>query len=186
MTLSGISASLHRFMAAHTTGVRRGESGMSVDDSIALTRSGYEKIERELDRLRTVDRPSAADRIRESKQFGEVSENAEYENARNELSLIEGRVQELRAILQNSHVLQDDEIPTDHVGIGSIVKVMDLELDEEWEFTLVHPVEADPNNDRVSDESPVGRNLLGKKAGDEVDIAVPDGKIRYRIDSIRK
>jgi transcription elongation factor GreA len=159
---------------------------MSTDYHIVLTSSGYEKIEKELDRLRTIDRHLVADRIRDAKQFGEFSENAEYEDAKNEQALVEGRIQELRRILQNSVILQEEDIPTDTVGIGSIVKVTDMEHGDDWEFTMVGFVESDPDNDMISDESPIGQALFGRKAGEEVDITIPDGTIRYRIDSIRK
>lgn len=159
---------------------------MSTEHRIVLTPGGYEKIEKELARLRTVERREVADRIRESKQFGEFSENAEYEDAKIEQAFVEGRIQDLRRILQLAQVLDDNEIPTDRVGLGSIVTVRDIETGDEWEFTLVGSVESDPDNDRISDESPVGEALLGKKIGDEVDIAVPDGHILYRIENIRK
>jgi transcription elongation factor GreA len=153
---------------------------------IILTQPGYDKIEKELDHLRTVERHQVADRIRDAKQFGELAENAEYEDAKNEQAFVEGRIQELRRILQNAHILTDEEIPTDTVGVGSIVKVRDLDMDDEWEFTLVGFVESDPDNDKISDESPIGESLLGKSVGDEVSVTVPDGQIRYRIESIRK
>ncbi len=159
---------------------------MSLDNQVVLTPQGYEKIERELERLRTVDRREVADRIRDSKQFGEFTENAEYEDAKIEQAFVEGRIQDLRRILQLAQVLNVKEIPTDKVGIGSIVKVKDLEADEDWQFTLVGSIESDADNDRISDESPVGQALLGKKVGDEVTVAVPDGHVRYRVIKIRK
>src|SRR5437016_1340524 len=159
---------------------------MSVDYEIVLTPQGYQKIEQELERLRTVDRREVADRIRDSKQFGEFTENAEYDDAKIEQAFVEGRIDDLRHILQLAQVLDEKEIPTDHVGIGSIVTVKDLDADEDWEFTLVGSIESDPDNDRISDESPVGQALLGKKEGDQVKVAIPDGHIRYRIIKIRK
>lgn len=159
---------------------------MTTEPTILLTAQGYEKIERELERLRTVGRSGVADRIRDAKQFGEAAENAEYEDAKIEQAFVEGRIQDLRRILQHAQVLDADEIPTDRVGIGSIVTVRDLETDEDWEFTLVGSVESDPDNDRISDESPVGEALVGKKVGEEVDVSVPAGVIRYRVESIRK
>lgn len=159
---------------------------MSLEHQVVLTPQGYEKIEKELERLRTVDRREVADRIRDSKQFGEFTENAEYEDAKIEQAFVEGRIQELRRVLQLAQVIDESEIPTDSVGIGSIVTVKDIEMDEDWEFTMVGSMESDPDNDRISDESPVGQSLLGKKVGDEVNVAVPDGQIRYRVVSIRK
>lgn len=159
---------------------------MSTDQSIVLTRAGHDRIEKELERLRTVQRREVADRIREAKQFGEFTENAEYEEAKIEQAFVEGRIQDLRRILLNARVLENDEIPTDMVGIGSIVTIKDLSLDEDWELTIVGSVESDPDHDRISDESPVGEALLGCKVGDEVDVEAPGGHIRYRVESIRK
>src|SRR5579862_7223953 len=159
---------------------------MSSEFRILMTRAGHEKIEKELEHLRMVERPQIADRIRDSKQFGEVTENAEYEDAKNAQALVEGRIQELRRVLQLSQVLHEDEIPTDFVGLGSVVSVTDEETGEDWEFTLVGSVESDPDNDRISDESPIGEALVGKRVGEAVDIDIPDGQIRYRINSIRK
>jgi len=159
---------------------------MSVDFEIVLTKQGLEKIEKELDHLRTVSRPNVADRIRDAKDFGEFAENAEYEDAKNEQAIVEGRIQELRHVVQNCHILEDDEIPTDIVGLGSIVKLTDLDNDDEWELTLVGYVESDPDNDRISDESPIGEAIFGHKVGDVVTVNIPDGVVRYRIDNIRK
>jgi len=159
---------------------------MSTEHRIVLTPSGYEKIEKELERLRTVERREVADRIRESKQFGDFTENAEYEDAKIEQAFVEGRIQDLRRILQIAQVLDEGDIPTDRVGLGSIVTVRDVADGETWEFTLVGSVESDPEHDRISDESPIGEALLGKKIGDEVNITIPDGHILYRVENIRK
>jgi transcription elongation factor GreA len=159
---------------------------MSTEFNIILTPEGHAKIEKDLEQLRTVDRAEVADRIRDAKQFGEFSENAEYEEAKNQQALVEGRIQELRHILQIAHVLRPEEIPTDEVGIGSRVTVKDLDEGDKWEFTLVGSVETDPDNDRISDESPIGQALLGKKVGEEVTVTIPDGQIRYRVEKIRK
>src|SRR5512140_2428446 len=159
---------------------------MSTDHRIVLTATGYARIEKELEHLRTVERHEVAERIRDAKQFGEFSENAEYEEAKIEQAFVEGRIQDLRRILQHAQVLEESDIPTDSVGIGSIVTVTDMGNEEEWQFTLVGSVESDPANDKISDESPIGEALFGKAVGDEVDVTVPDGLIRYRIDSITK
>jgi transcription elongation factor GreA len=159
---------------------------MSTEYRIVLTPEGYEKIDKELERLRTVERHAVADRIRDAKQFGEFTENAEYEEAKKEQAFIEGRIQELRHVLQNAQILQDDEIPTDAVGIGSLVTVTEVDTGDEWEFKLVGSFESDPDNDKISDESPIGEALFGKRVGDTVDVTIPDGQIQYRIDQIRK
>jgi transcription elongation factor GreA len=159
---------------------------MSTEYRIILTPEGYEKIDKDLERLRTVERHNVADRIRDAKQFGEFTENAEYEEAKKEQAFIEGRIQELRHVLQNATILQDDEITTDTVGIGSLVTITDIDTGDDWEFKLVGSFESDPDNDKISDESPIGEALYGKKVGDTVDVTVPDGQIKYRIDNIRK
>lgn len=159
---------------------------MSSDDRIILTLAGYEKMERELDRLRTLGRRQVADRIRESKQFGDIAENSEFEEAKLEQAFVEGRIREIQQVLQIAHVVEPDDVSTDTVGIGSIVTVSDAEFGETWEFTIVGSIESDPDNDRISDESPVGRAVMDRKVGDEVTVAAPDGRIRYRVESIRK
>jgi transcription elongation factor GreA len=159
---------------------------MSTEYRIVLTPEGYEKIDKELEHLRTVERHQVADRIRDAKQFGEFTENAEYEEAKKEQAFIEGRIQELRHVLQNSQILQDEDIPTDSVGIGSLVTVTDTETGDEWEFKLVGSFESNPDQDKISDESPIGEALFGKKPGDVVDVIIPDGQIQYRVEKIRK
>ncbi len=159
---------------------------MNMDHRIVLTSGGYQKILKELEHLRTVHRREVADRIRDSKQFGELTENAEYEDAKIEQAFIEGRIQDLKHIIQSAQVLEEDEIPVDTVGLGSIVTVLDLDEKEEWEFTLVSSIESNPDEDKISDESPIGEQLFGKRIGDEVNVKIPDGKIRYRIEKIRK
>jgi transcription elongation factor GreA len=159
---------------------------MSDDIQIMLTPEGHQKLERRLDYLRNVQRREVAERIRDSKQFGDLAENAEYENAKTEQALIEGQISELRRVLQVAQVLENSDIPTDHIGIGSIVRMTNLDSDDDWEFTIVGSFEADPDKDLISDESPFGEALLGKHVGDAVTIRVPDGEMRYRIESIRK
>jgi transcription elongation factor GreA len=159
---------------------------MSGDDMIVLTRAGKEQIEKELERLCTQERREVAERIRESKQFGEFSENAEYEDAKIAQAFVEGRIGDLRRVLQHARVLNDDEIPDTHVGLGSIVTIRDTRTNEDWEVQIVGSVEADPNEDRISDQSPVGLALMDHKVGDTVTVAVPNGKVQYRIINIRK
>ncbi|MDI6828289.1 MAG: transcription elongation factor GreA [Armatimonadota bacterium] len=159
---------------------------MTVEKELILTPEGLKKIEEELEHLRTVHRKAVAERIRESKQFGELSENAEYEEAKNEQAFIEGRILELKRILQNAHVIEADEVHTDDVGVGSKVTVRDLDTNEEWVYTIVGSVEADPGENRISDESPVGQALIGKKVGDIVTVEIPAGAAKYEITKIAK
>jgi transcription elongation factor GreA len=159
---------------------------MSQEAEIVLTPRGHDKLEQRLDYLRNVQRREVAERIRDSKQFGDLTENAEYEDAKTEQALVESQISELRRVLQIAQVLDYNTIPTDYVGIGSIIKMTSLDDGDEWEFTLVGSVEADPDNDLISDESPIGEALVGKSVGDKVCIQVPNGAVQYRIDSIRK
>src|SRR5689334_24109030 len=146
---------------------------MAQEAGIVLTPSGHEKLEQKLEYLRNVQRREVAERIRDSKQFGDLTENAEYEDAKTEQALVEGQISELRRVLQIAQILDITSVPTDYVGIGSIVKMTSLDTDDVWEFTLVGSVEADPDNDLISDESPIGQALVGKKVGDTVSIQVP-------------
>lgn len=159
---------------------------MAQEAEIILTPRGHDKIERRLEYLKNVQRREVAERIRDSKQFGDLTENAEYEDAKTEQALVESQISELRRVLQIAHVLTEEDIPTDYVGLGSIVKMTNIDTGDTWEFTLVGSVEADPDNDLISDESPIGEALVGRKVGEVVSINVPNGVVRYRIDSIRK
>jgi transcription elongation factor GreA len=153
-------------------------------EEIVLTPSGYQELAQELESLRTTERRDVAERIRDAITYGELTENSEYEDAKNAQAFLEGRIEDLKHIMQIARPLDLEEIPTDHVGLGSVVTVNDE--DDDWEFTLVSPVEANPNRDKISDESPVGEALLGKKVGDAVTVTTPAGKTRYTVVAIRK
>jgi len=159
---------------------------MQAEKEVILTARGLKKIEDELDQLRTVHRKRVADRIRESKQFGELSDNSEFEDAKNEQAFVEGRIEELRQILASARVVENEDVLTDQVGIGSVVEVKDLETGDIWKFTIVGTFEADPSEDRISNESPVGQALMGKRVGEVAVIDIPAGKARYEIVSIGK
>ncbi|MCW3060287.1 MAG: transcription elongation factor GreA [Capsulimonas sp.] len=154
-------------------------------EEIVLTAAGYKELSEELDKLRTTERREVAERIRDAITYGELTENSEYEDAKNAQAFLEGRIEDLKHIMQIARPMENDEIPTDYVGLGSIVMVTD-DIGDEWEFTLVSPVEANPNIDKISDESPVGEALFGKKVGDTVSVTVPAGKNKYLITAIRK
>src|SRR5579862_7980034 len=128
---------------------------MSQEAEIVLTPRGHDKLEQRLEYLRNVQRPTVAERLRDSKQYGDLTENAEYEDAKTEQALVESQISELRRVLQVAQVLEEANIPTDHIGIGSVVEMTNLDNDDAWELTLVSSVEADPDNDMISDESPV-------------------------------
>lgn len=154
---------------------------MEGEKEIVITREGLKKVQEELEHLRTVHRREVADRIRDSKQFGELSENSEYEDAKTEQAFVEGRILELKRILQSAHVIETDDINTDTVDVGSRVRVRDVKSGDEWEYTIVGSIEADPLENRISNESPVGEALIGKRAGDIVEVETPGGKAEYEI-----
>ena len=118
--------------------------------------------------------------------YGDLTENAEYEAAKNAQAFIEGRILDLKRILANARTLVEDEVPTDAVGLGSMVTVRDLDYGDEWTLTLVSPFEADPDKDRISNHSPVGRALMGRRAGDAVTVKTPGGETHYEIAQIGK
>ncbi|WP_313757830.1 transcription elongation factor GreA [Tissierella sp.] len=153
---------------------------------VFLTEDGLKKLEDELDELKTVRRKEIAEKIKQALSFGDISENSEYDQAKNDQAQLEERIAKLETMLRNAKIIDEDDITTDVVGIGSKVLVKDLEYDEEMEFIIVGSAEADPYNGKISNESPVGSALLGHKSEDVVEVVVPDGKIEYQILTITR
>lgn len=153
---------------------------------VFLTLMGLKRLEDELDILKTVKRKEIAGRIKQALDFGDISENSEYDQAKNDQAQLEDRIAKLEMMLRNARIIDEDDIRTDEVGIGSKVTVKDLEYEEEMEYTIVGSAEADPFAGKISNESPLGSILLGKKPGDTVDVLVPDGIIKYEILTINK
>ena len=150
------------------------------DKEIVLTRDGLKKLEDELDELKTVHRREVNERIRQAKEFGDISENAEYEDAKQEQSFLEGRIGTLEAQLKNAEVIEKGN--GDRVGIGS--KVVILGEDGKETFTIVGSAEASPREGRISNESPVGAALMGHKKGDKVIVQAPAGSVTFTVVSI--
>ena len=146
-----------------------------------LTREGLKKLEEELNYLRTVRRAQVAERLHNAQEDGELIENAEYEDAKNEQAFVEGRILDIKSIIENA-ILIDEKHATDHVAIGSTVTVETN--DGRQKFTIVGAPEADPRNGKISNESPVGRALLGHKKGEQVNVKVPAGDFAYKIVAI--
>ncbi len=160
---------------------------MQTQKEIILTQVGLDKLEEELERLRTVHRKRVAERIRDAMDMGgELADNTEFEEAKNEQAIVEGRIDELKQIIATARVIDDSEVSTDCVDVGSIVKVKDLENEDEWEWTIVGTIEANPAEDRISNESPVGQSLIGKKVGEVATVEIPAGIAKYEIMGIRK
>jgi transcription elongation factor GreA len=143
-----------------------------------ISKDGLEKLRAELEEILSVRRPEIAQRIHDAKEHGDLSENAEYEDAKNEQAFVEGRIQTLEAMIKNAAII-DEHTSTDHVQIGSTVKVKGEEGPET--FMIVGSAEARPADGRISNESPVGRALLGRKKGDKVVVKVPAGDFAYTI-----
>ncbi len=156
------------------------------DKEVILTPSGLKKLEEELEHLKTVKRREVAERIKIAIGYGDISENSEYEDAKNEQAFIEGRIITLEKMLRNAKIINDEEVVTDVVSIGSTVKLKDIEFDEEVEYTIVGSAESDPTVNMISNESPVGKALLGKQIGATVEVSVPAGVIKYEILDIKK
>ncbi len=159
---------------------------MENNKEILLTQDGYKKLEDELEMLKTVRRREVADRIKVAISFGDISENAEYDEAKNEQAQVEERILKLEAMTRHSVIIDESKIDVNVVTIGSIVKVNDVEFEEEVEYTIVGSAEADPYEGKISNESPVGRALLGRIVGDVVDVHVPDGIAKFEILEIRR
>ena len=151
-----------------------------------LTRAGEEKLKAELDELKSVRRHEVAEKIKVALSFGDLSENSEYDEAKNEQGVIESRIAEIEQVLAHSQVIDDDDISTEKVGIGTTVKLLDMDMDEEMEFRIVGTKEADIDSGRMSDESPIGRAIMNREVGEEVIIEVPDGEAKMKILEIRK
>ncbi|HXQ49390.1 MAG TPA: transcription elongation factor GreA [Thermoplasmata archaeon] len=150
-----------------------------------LTPDGLRKLEEELEFLKSVKRKEVAERIKQAKDFGDISENSEYEDAKNEQAFVEGRILTLEGMLRSVKVIDNHDVRSDLVTIGSTVRVTDGS-GEELSFTIVGSAEADPTHDKISNESPVGRALLGKRKGQVVTVEVPAGKVRYTIKAIKR
>ena len=153
---------------------------------ILLTQEGYDKLEEEVEFLKTVRRKEVAERIKVAISFGDLSENAEYDEAKNEQAQVEERIMKLENMIRKAVIIDESQIDVNVVTIGSIVKVNDVEFDEEVEYTIVGSAEADPYDGKISNESPVGKALLGRTVGDEVDVQVPDGTAKFKILEIRR
>ncbi|GED33823.1 MULTISPECIES: transcription elongation factor GreA [Brevibacillus] len=151
------------------------------EKEVILTPEGLSKLEQELEDLKTVKRKEVAARIKEAISFGDISENSEYEEAKNEQAFIEGRILTLEKMLRNARIITNEDVDTGVVSVGSRVKLKDLEFGDVVDYTIVGSAESDPMNNKISNESPVGQALLGKAKGAVVDVNVPAGVIQYEI-----
>ena len=151
-----------------------------------LTYAGLKALEDELENLRVVKRKEVAEKIKEAREQGDLSENAEYDAAKDEQRDIEARIDELEKILKNVEVVVEEEVDVEKINVGCTVLVHDDEYDEEIEFKIVGSTEANSLQGKISNESPVGQALMGKKVGDIVDVETPAGNIRYTVLKIER
>ncbi|WP_130808059.1 transcription elongation factor GreA [Senegalia massiliensis] len=154
---------------------------MAQNKKVVLTVEGLKKIEAELEQLKTVRRKEVAERIKTAIAFGDLSENSEYDEAKNEQAQVEERIFKLENMVRNAEIIDDEDISLEVISVGSKVKVLDMEFDEEVVYSIVGSAEADPYDGKISNESPVGDALLGKEVGEVVEVQVPDGIIKYKV-----
>ena len=156
------------------------------DKKHILTYTGLKQYEDELQDLKVNKRQEIAQKIKEAREQGDLSENAEYDAAKDEQRDIEARIEQLEKLLKNAEVVVEEEIDLEKINIGCRVKVLDMEFDEEMEFKIVGSTEANSLQNKISNESPVGHALLGKKAGDIVDVETQAGIIQYKVQEIQR
>ncbi len=155
-------------------------------EEILLTQEGYDKIVEEHEYLVSTERAAVAERIKEAISYGDLSENSEYDSAKNEQAELEERISKLENMMRMAKIIDESELPTDHVSIGGKVKVQNMNTKEEFTYAIVGSTEADPFAGKISNQSLVGMALIGKAVGEKVEISVPDGIVKYKILSIEK
>ncbi len=148
---------------------------------IVLTANGMSQLKEELERLKTVTRKEVSEKIKQALSFGDLSENSEYDEARNEQAEVEARINQIEQTLKYARVLDESEIANDEVSLGTTVRLWDVELEEEVSYSIVGTTEADPNNNKLSQESPVGAALMHHKVGDIISVTTPGGTIEFKV-----
>ena len=156
------------------------------EKEVLLTQEGYDKLEKDLEYLRTEKRAEIAERIKVALGFGDLSENSEYDEAKNAQAENEIKIANLEAKLTYAKIIDESEIDTKTVQVGNTVTIKDLEYDEDFEYTIVGSTEVDLAQNKISNESPIGAALLGAKKGEEVEVKAPDGIVKYKILNIKK
>lgn len=173
-------------MGAYCMRIMQGSENKVAKKEIVLTLDGYKKLSDELNFLVTKRRKEIAERIKDSREFGELLENPEYNDAKDEQAFIESRISQLNELLSLAKVIEKTKVKTNKVTLGSKVILKDLETSEEFDYLVVGSIEADPTNHKISNESPVGQAIMGKKKGETVKVEAPHGCIEYQIVEIKK
>lgn len=158
---------------------RTGSTAGSGDETVLITKEGLKKLQEELENLKTVRRKEVAARLKEAISYGDLSENSEYEEAKNEQAFIEGRILELESKIKNAKIIKGHDTKT--VQIGTIVKLKKVGSKEELEYTIVGTTEADPFDHKISNESPIGAAIMEHEVGEKVQVETPSGKVKYEI-----
>ena len=156
------------------------------DKKHILTYAGLKQYEDELQNLKVVRRKEVAQKIKEAREQGDLSENAEYDEAKNEQAILESKINELELLISNATVVEDDDISVNEIGVGSIIKIKDIELDEIEDLQIVGSTESDPDNGKISDESPIGKAALKHKVGDIFEAETPAGLLKFEVIDISK
>ncbi|MEW6183186.1 MAG: transcription elongation factor GreA [Bacillota bacterium] len=156
------------------------------EKEVILTSEGLRKLEDELETLKSVRRREVAERIKQAIEFGDITENSEYEDAKNEQAFLEGQILTLEKMLRNARVIDSADVGTDEVSIGATIKLKDLSDGAEYEYKIVGSAEADPGSMKISNESPVGQSVLGRPKGAVVDVQAPAGTRKLMILDITK
>ena len=152
---------------------------------IVLTPEGYEKLKQEIEYLQTEKRREVAERIRVAREFGDIAENAEYDDAKNEQAMLEHRIATLEERLRDARVIDKKSVPKDVVSVGSHVKLRDVDAKKTFEYDIVGSAEANPAENKLSNESPVGKAIMGHKKGDVVEVSAPRGTTKFKILEIK-
>ena len=152
---------------------------------VILTPEGHTRLKEEIEHLSTVKRREVAERIKQAREFGDIAENSEYDDAKNEQAMLEHRIATLQERLKNARVIEKREITTDVVSVGTIVRLRDVDAKETIEYAIVGSAEANPTEYKLSNESPVGRAILGRKKGETVEVVAPRGSLKYKIMDIK-
>jgi len=154
-------------------------------NEVILTKEGYAKLKKEIEYLSNDKRREVADRIRQAREFGDISENAEYDDAKNEQAMLEHRIAMLEDRLRAAHVLEKKDIAKDVVSVGALVRLKDIDANKTVEYKIVGSPEANPSENKLSNESPVGKAIIGRKKGDVVEVAAPRGALKFKIIAIK-
>ncbi len=155
-------------------------------DYVIMTQSSYDKLKADLDIMKTVKRAEMSEALRKARAYGDLSENFEYHAARQAQGILNGQIEDMERTIEIARIVPDCNPDSDGAGMGSVITVRDIDLDDEWDYYLVDAIQADPINDRISIQSPVGEKLTGCKKGDKVEVETPGGLARYEILEVRQ